>query len=110
MTSDTEKLLILIYNQYKSKVNSGTDKTKAKIFGNYSTLHDSLNLNMSTADTIDSINELSTLNYLTVVYGSDVPFIITLNNSGIEYGEKKFSDDIKNILSWAREIVSILKP
>ncbi|GAK30701.1 hypothetical protein WOSG25_041420 [Weissella oryzae SG25] len=110
MTSDAEKLLVLIFKNYKDKIKAGSSRSNAKKFGHYEELHAALNLNISLVDTADYIGELVKAEYLDASYGSNLPMEVKLTDKGIEFGEKKFVNDVKDVLNWAGSIVNIFKP
>lgn len=110
LTKNADKFLILIYNHYKSRIESGEPRKDAKLIGGLDELHDRLHIKLSLEDTLELIRELSRAKYLQVFWADSTAYFITINDSLIIYGENYIANNIKEKLEWATTITTLLKP
>lgn len=110
LTKNADKLLILIYKDYKSRVDLGESRNKAKHIGGLDELHDRLHIKFSSDDTLELIRELSKAKYLHVLWADNTAYMMTINDSLIIYGENHTANNIKEKLEWANTITTLFKP
>lgn len=110
LTQDAQRLAVLIYKQYKNKIDNGRSKQDAKNVGGLEELHSSLQIKYSEDDTLDLVRELSRNEYLDVMWADNTAVFIDIEPKLIIFGENKLANDIDDVLTWANKIVSILKP
>lgn len=110
LTQDAQRLAVLIYKQYKNKIDNGRSKQDAKNVGGLEELHSSLKIKYSEDDTLDLVRELSRNEYLDVMWANNTAVFIEIESKLIIFGENKLANDIDDVLTWANKIVSIFKP
>lgn len=110
LTKDAEKLLVLIYKDYKSRIDNGESRGDAKSMGGLDNLHDKLRIKFNVEDTLELIRELSRADYLDVLWADNTAYFITINDSLIIYGENRIANNIKGGFEWAATITAPFKP
>ena len=90
LTQDAQRLAVLIYKQYKNKIDNGRSKQDAMNVG--------------------GVRELSRNEYLDVMWANNTAVFIEIESKLIIFGENKLANDIDDVLTWANKIVSIFKP
>ncbi len=101
MTKDAEKFICICYQDYLSRIKSGSSKTQAR---NFSENFKSENCNFSSwhDDDFDSAcSELKKLGYLKIwISGS---FVLT--DSAIEYMENRFKNNVKGLAEFISQFI-----
>lgn len=95
LTENAEKLLILIYKEYKFRIDSGESHGNAKYFGGLNQLHDKLHIKFNLEDTLELIRELSRAEYLKVSWADDRAYFIAITENVINYGEVYSANNVK---------------
>lgn len=95
---NSEFVLKHIYKIYLDRLEDGESASQSKHFGSCEKLQQEYFVGYTFDQLHDCINELSRNNYLYVVYASNVPCEIVLENSSIAYFEKEYSKNAKSLI------------
>lgn len=104
LTKDAEYLLCSLYKTYVQKLKDGISKSNAKNSGSSATIQQNIFPKWSIEDVDETCRELNRAGMLDCMYADNTVYISTLSDKGIIYMEKRFANNIDNVLEYLSKI------
>lgn len=111
LTNDEKYYLSVLYKEYLTRVNSGTNKNDAKYFDSVVTLNNSLFPEWSRRDISETIDELSDAGFATCEHYlayAGMAFEIKITSKTVAYGEQKFKRNLNFVLNGIATLKKII--
>jgi hypothetical protein len=83
LTSDSKRVLFILYKEYKRRRKYGDSRAKAKLFRPLSDVKAFFFPRVPIEDLIDSLTELGNIGFVVNVFGSDTIYCFELTNEGL---------------------------
>ncbi|GKT03426.1 hypothetical protein [Furfurilactobacillus entadae] len=111
LTNDEKYYLSVLYKEYLTRINAGTNKKEAKFFDNVVTLNASLFPEWSRKEISEIIDELKDAGFATCEHYMNYAGMaseIKITSKAVAYGEQKFKRNLNSVINGIATIKKLI--